>query len=150
MRAKFRFGHQRGSSIVCQCRNALSRQSSMNGGSSFLAEITRMTSSLSPLGTDSASMSVTKPHWYSRLASSSRVLLSVLMISHLPDFRSLQDFGSLLPVHHRQRNDPTCHLAQRRLQALTQQFEDAPLVLEQVGDADAVEGAAHPLLQGQP
>ena len=53
---------QIGSLIVTQCRKALRRHSSMNAGSRFLAEITRMTSSLSPAGTLSDSMSVMKPY----------------------------------------------------------------------------------------
>ena len=51
-----------GSSIFCQARNALSRQSSSHSGSPFLAEIRRTTSSLSPFGTISCSTSVTKPY----------------------------------------------------------------------------------------
>src|SRR5438132_13495523 len=75
-----KFGHQRGSCIVSQCRYALSRHSSMNFGSPFFAEIVRMSSSLRPLGTVSASMSVMKPYLYSRLASSSIVLVAVVIV----------------------------------------------------------------------
>src|SRR5437899_12256776 len=53
-----------------QCRYALSRHWSMNSGSFFLAEIRRMVSSFRPLGTLSSSISVTKPHLYSRSAKS--------------------------------------------------------------------------------
>src|SRR5205085_12154563 len=74
---------------------------SMNCGSSFLAEMRRIVSSLSPLGTDSDSMSVTKPHLYSRLASSSIVLLSVVMIS--------TSYGRLL-AHHRRSEEHTSEL----------------------------------------
>src|SRR5437763_15562379 len=77
------FGHQRGSSIVNQCLYALSRQSSMNFGSFFLADIVRTTSSLRPRGTVSASISVTKPYLYSRLASSSIVRVAVVISSNL-------------------------------------------------------------------
>src|SRR5437016_1720987 len=112
----------------------------MNGGSFFLAEIRRMMSSLSPLGTDSDSMSVTKPHLYSRLASSSIVLLSVVMIS--------TSYGRLL-AHHRERDAPR-RLVKSGGQALAQQLNDPALVAEQVGDRDAVEGAAHPVFQRLP
>src|SRR5437879_741861 len=76
-----KFGHQRGSSIVSQCRYAFRRQSSINFGSFFLAEIMRTMSSLKPRGTVSVSMSVTKPYLYSRLASSSIVLVAVVIVS---------------------------------------------------------------------
>src|SRR5687768_9499794 len=49
----------------------------MNSGSCFLAEISRMTSSLSPGGRLSASMSLTKPHRYSRLARVSSVVCAL-------------------------------------------------------------------------
>ena len=51
-----------GSVIVRQKRNAFRRHSSSHSGSPFLAEMTRMTSSFSPGGTASESMSVTKPY----------------------------------------------------------------------------------------
>ena len=44
-----------------QRRYALSRQSSMNAGSPFFAEISRMTSSSRPGATVSLAMSVTNP-----------------------------------------------------------------------------------------
>src|SRR5438046_7784251 len=50
--------------MVSQCRNALSRHASMNSGSSFFFEISRITSSFKPAGTTSDSMSVTKPYLY--------------------------------------------------------------------------------------
>src|SRR5512134_1980374 len=52
----------------------------MNAGSFFLAEIVRTMSSFRPRGMDSDSMSVTKPYWYSLLASSWMVLVEVLMV----------------------------------------------------------------------
>ncbi len=51
-----------GSVIFCQARNAFSRQSSSHSGSFFLAEMSRTTSSFSPLGTMSCSTSVTNPY----------------------------------------------------------------------------------------
>src|SRR6185437_16066102 len=56
-------------------RYALSRHSTMNGGSCFLAEIARTVASLKPGGIVSASISVTNPCWYSRLISDSIELL---------------------------------------------------------------------------
>src|ERR1700690_376030 len=50
--------------MVCQCRNALRRQSSKNAGSFFLSDIARTTPSSSPGGKLSDSMSVTKPWRY--------------------------------------------------------------------------------------
>src|SRR5438874_13753372 len=91
------FGHQRGSSMVSQCRYAFRRQSSMNFGSFFLAEIARMMSSLRPRGTVSASISVTKPYLYSRLASSSLVLVAVVI------------FANLLPISPCRRAVPPGH-----------------------------------------
>jgi hypothetical protein len=66
---------QCGSVIVCQRRNALSRQSSSHSGSFFLAEMIRTVSSVSPAAIVSASMSVSKPAWYSLLISVSIELL---------------------------------------------------------------------------
>ena len=60
---------QCGSVIFSQPRYALSRHSSSHSGSSFLAEMSRTMSSVSPCGMLSASMSVTKPYLYSRLTS---------------------------------------------------------------------------------
>src|SRR5437868_15122631 len=57
--------------MVSQRRYALSRHSSMNSGSFFLAEIVRIMSSLRPGGTVSVSTSVTNPYAYSRLTSAS-------------------------------------------------------------------------------
>src|SRR6266540_3686787 len=51
----------------------------MNSGSCFLAEIARTTSSFRPAGSASASMSLTKPHLYSRVARASSVFAVVLM-----------------------------------------------------------------------
>src|SRR6266480_240284 len=51
----------------------------MNSGSFFLAEIARTTFSFRPGGSESASMSLTKPHLYSRLARASSLLAVVLM-----------------------------------------------------------------------
>ena len=58
----------------------------MNSGSFFLAEITRTTSSFSPGGSASASMSLTKPHLYSRVARASSVFVVVLMSVLFPSF----------------------------------------------------------------
>src|SRR6476659_811726 len=66
-----------GSFIFCQTRNAFSRHSSSHSGSFFFAEIIRTTSSLRPFGISSASMSVTNPYLYSRVASSSMVSVDV-------------------------------------------------------------------------
>src|SRR5262249_376084 len=77
------FGHQRGSSIVSQCRYDLSRHWSSQSGSCFLAEMRRTTSSLRPRGTVSLSISVTKPHLYSWFASFSMVSVAVLMVNSL-------------------------------------------------------------------
>ncbi len=52
--------------MVSQWRKDLSRQSSINAGSRFLLEMSRMTSSSSPGGTVSDSTSVTNPASYSR------------------------------------------------------------------------------------
>src|SRR5512145_604543 len=51
----------------------------MKSGSFFLAEITRTTSSFRPGGTVSASISLTKPYLYSRLARSSTVFTEAFM-----------------------------------------------------------------------
>src|SRR4029450_13235292 len=64
----------------CQTRKAFSRHSSSHSGSFFLAEIIRTMSSLRPRGTSSASMSVTNPYLYSRVASSSMVSVLVDMV----------------------------------------------------------------------
>src|ERR1022692_4027958 len=57
--------------MVCQCRNAFKRQSSKNAGSFFLSDIARTTSSSSPGGKLSDSISVTKPCRYFWLMSAS-------------------------------------------------------------------------------
>src|SRR5262245_39432815 len=56
----------------------------MNSGSFFLAEIAWTTSSVRPGGSASASMSLTKPHLYSRLARASSVFAVVLMRALFP------------------------------------------------------------------
>ena len=66
----------------------------MNCGSFFFAEIRRMTSSLRPGGTESDSMSVTKPHLYSRLASSSTVRSSLFIDSPHHDAASRRRFAA--------------------------------------------------------
>src|SRR5215475_10390616 len=73
------FGLASAFSSAAQWRYALSRQSSMNWGSPFLAEIRRMMSSFKPLGTRSSSISVMNPHLYSRSARSRIVLTFVLI-----------------------------------------------------------------------
>src|SRR5437773_5244575 len=50
--------------MLSQLRYALSRHCSIQSGSPFLAEISRITSSFKPAGTTSDSMSVTKPYLY--------------------------------------------------------------------------------------
>src|SRR5438270_9273120 len=82
------FGHQRGSSIVCQWRNAFKRHSSMNGGSFFFSDMMRMMSSFKPFATDSLSISVKKPYLYSRLASSWISLVAVDIVYPLSQFKS--------------------------------------------------------------
>src|SRR6476620_11934831 len=84
---------QCGSFIVSHRRYALSLQSSSHCGSSFFAEMRRMTSSLTPGGNVSASTSVTKPYWYSRLTSES---MDELMSVNLPTV-----LGSLTISAHR-------------------------------------------------
>src|SRR5215207_6983443 len=64
--------------MVSHRRYALRRHSSSHSGSFFFAEMSRTVSSLSPRGMVSASMSVTKPYWYSRLTSCSMELLMEL------------------------------------------------------------------------
>src|SRR5262252_6639282 len=56
----------------------------MNSGSFFLAEIAWTTSSVRPGGSESASISLTKPHLYSRLARASSVFAVVLMRALFP------------------------------------------------------------------
>src|SRR5947208_1328474 len=68
--------------MVSQCRYALSRQSSSHCGSPFLWLMKRTTSSFSPGGAESASMSVTNPHLYSRFASVSISRSAVGMTTH--------------------------------------------------------------------
>ena len=53
---------QSGSVIFCQERNASRRHSRSQSGSCFFMEMKRTTSSFSPGGRLSASMSVTQPH----------------------------------------------------------------------------------------
>src|SRR5450432_1839305 len=62
-------GQACGSVIFSHWRYDFNRQSRSHCGSSFLWEMKRTISSLSPGGAESASMSVTKPHLYSRFAS---------------------------------------------------------------------------------
>ena len=72
---------QCGSFIVCQRLYALSLHSSNQVGSSFFAEMSRITASLRPGGSVSVSTSVTKPYAYSRLT---RVSMDELMTADLP------------------------------------------------------------------
>src|SRR3990172_10575987 len=72
-----------GTLIVSQWRYAFSRHSSSHSGSFFFEEIRRMVSSFSPGGATSCSISVTKPHLYSRLTRASIALVGVLMASPL-------------------------------------------------------------------
>src|SRR3954469_3398253 len=76
------FGHFRGSSIVSQLRKAFNRNSSIQSGSAFLAEINRTVSSLRPRGIVSASMSVVQPYLYSRFESISVVLIDFFLSAH--------------------------------------------------------------------
>src|SRR6476660_8535750 len=66
---------QCGSSIVSQCRYACSLNSSSHSGSFFFDEMSRIVSSLRPLGAVSDSISVLKPCSYGLLTSCSRTLL---------------------------------------------------------------------------
>src|SRR5438093_13598345 len=77
------------------CREALRRQSSMNRGSFFFAEIRRTMSSFSPRGAVSASMSVTNPYLYSRFARASIVLEFVSTVASCSLFTSC--FHDLAP-----------------------------------------------------
>src|ERR1043166_5143262 len=75
------FGQCFGSVIVSQCRNALSRNSSIHSGSFFFSTMSRMVSSVKPRGITSDSISVTNPYLYSCLAKSSAVLISTFLNS---------------------------------------------------------------------
>jgi len=68
-----------------------------HAGSRFFSEISRTTSTLRPFGTVSASTSVTKPYWYSRLASSSIVRVAVVIGG--PPRRACQDWRGECPLH---------------------------------------------------
>src|SRR5882724_3634464 len=70
-------------SSLAQYRYAFSRHSSMNSGSCFFTEMTRMTSSFKPAGIESDSMSVTKPYLYSFFVRSSTVFVAVFIFPFL-------------------------------------------------------------------
>src|SRR5687767_13893580 len=63
--------------MVSQCRYAERRHSSIQAGSFFLPEISRITSSERPGGTRSSSISVTKPYLYSFSVRSWSICVSV-------------------------------------------------------------------------
>src|SRR5256885_17244461 len=85
-------------SSVIQWRKAFRRQSSMNSGSPFLAEIRRMVFSLRPLGTRSSSMSLMNPHLYSRSARSRIVSTFVLMVCSLRSAGSQGKAGNKISI----------------------------------------------------
>src|SRR5262249_34229435 len=68
----------------------------MKSGSFFLAELSRMMCSSSPGGTASASISVTNPYLYSRLTSSSIVLVAVVIAFFPPSRHCPRGRGSKL------------------------------------------------------
>src|SRR5947209_5467299 len=114
----------------------------MNSGSSFLAEIKRMTSSFRPRGSVSVSMSVMKPSLYSRLASSAIVLVAVGINTprnQLPlFFLSLNRKGrkGLILEHGVEGDQADGGFQDRLTQPGPEQVGDLPLVLEQVGQGD--------------
>src|SRR5438105_759911 len=120
----------------------------------------RTMSSLRPRGSASASISVTKPCWYSRLASSWIVLVAVV-ISWGPHGRPLAPRAAILsargasgllsiPGRGGQRNQRLLRLEHLGPQAVAQQVGDAALALEEVGQGDLVEGAADPAFERAP
>src|SRR5690349_2768312 len=90
---------QCGSVIVNQRRNAFNRQSRSHCGSCFFAEMKRTVSSLRPGGNVSASMSVVKPYWYSRLTSDSIDELMPAPLSTPELFHALHALHALQLLH---------------------------------------------------
>src|SRR5437899_1699120 len=102
--------------------------------------MSRMMSSFRPRGAASASMSVTKPHLYSRLASSSIVRVAVVILATLS-----------LIVGQLQGNERRRHHLQDGLgQPRTQQLCHSAFVLQQVGQRDLAQRLAHPLIERLP
>src|SRR5437773_5976271 len=140
--------------MVSQCRYAFSRHSTINLGSFFLAEIRWMTSSFRPRGTVSASISVTNPCLYSRLASSAIALVAVGIRS--PESSSLtlvdkpQKEESLVLQGRGQRDQVDGRRQGGLGQAGADQLDDPAFILQEVGQGDAVERFSHPLFQGLP
>src|SRR5262249_7430662 len=104
-----------------------------------------MISSLRPRGTVSVSMSVTKPCWYSRLASSWMVLVAVVIVSSRSESFACRRCreGRSTPGEGRQR-DQGKRLEHLRRQLRPQPFGDLPLALEEVRQGDLVQDAPHP------
>src|SRR3954470_14395915 len=82
---------QCGSDIFSQFRYALSRHSSIHSGSSFLAEMSRITSSFKPGGTTSDSMSVTKPYLYGCWTWASILVMSLLEVINRHELGYIND-----------------------------------------------------------
>src|SRR5204863_4685441 len=93
----FTFG-QCGSCIFSQFRYALSRQSSIHSGSSFLPEMRRITSSFKPAGTTSDSMSVTKPYLYGCWTCAS------ILVMQLPEVVTGHNLGNQTDSQNRNPN----------------------------------------------
>src|SRR3954454_18562411 len=110
--------------------------------------------SLRPRGTVSVSMSVTKPCWYSRLASSWMVLVAVVIVS----FHSSLGLPRMNPTPSRMRHprrgrhgeQGAEHLDGAGGQVGPQALGDLALAADQVGERHLVEDAPHPLLQRLP
>src|SRR4029077_9990063 len=74
------FGSACDFSSLAQYRYAFRRHSSMNSGSCFFAEMTRIKSSFKPAGIESDSMSVTNPYLYSFFVRSVTVSVPVFIL----------------------------------------------------------------------
>src|SRR5260370_36381703 len=118
----------------------------MNLGSFFFSEIMRMTSSLRPRGTVSASISVTNPCLYSRLASSAIVLVAVGIKS--PEIPKIQEPNSKNPrpwflssiLQYRGEGNQVEGRRQGGLsQAGTDQVDHSAFVLQKVGQGDSIQ-----------
>src|SRR5438132_9837465 len=95
-------------------------------------------SSLKPLGSGSASMSLVKPHLYSLLASCSMVWVAVLI-------------SMVLSLDHIQRHQLRLFFDRGgRRQAFAQQIGQAALVADQIGEGDLIEAVAQPVFQRLP
>src|SRR5438034_6632238 len=87
---------QWGSGIFSQLRYAWSRHSSIQGGSPFFWEISRMTSSERPGGTVSDSISVTKPYLYGW-----RTWVSIPLLIGAPEVLCASQVAEILPSRRR-------------------------------------------------